>query len=467
MTVASELCLESLEDVAARIAAKDISPVELTEAVLARIERLDPQLNAFMTVTGEQALAAARGAETEIVAGRYRGPLHGVPVAYKDLFATKGVRTTAGSKILADWVPDYDATAVAKMQDAGAISVGKLAMHEFAYGSTSDNAHYGPVRNPWDTTRTPAGSSGGSGAATAAGLAFATLGSDTGGSIRMPAAFCGVVGLMPTYGRASLYGAVPMSWSLDHPGPLARTVRDAAIVTQVISGRDPLDPSTEDWPVPDLLAGIERGPEGLRIGVPKQYYFDGIDADVEALVRKAIAALEGGGAEVREVEYGVGADYMSTWMGVAVAETAAYHAPTYPSRRDEYGANVQPLLDIGQTIPAIQYIAAYRAMQAIRAGAADALLDGVDVLAVPTTPLGAPTIEAARDGAVGGRIHLLTAIGDVTGQPAISVPCGLTDSGMPAGIMFIARRWDEAAMCRAARAYEEVRGPFPAPPLAR
>jgi aspartyl-tRNA(Asn)/glutamyl-tRNA(Gln) amidotransferase subunit A len=467
MTTAADLCLASLEDVAAQIASKQVSPVEVTEAVLARVERLNPQLNAFITVTGEQALAAAREAEREIGAGRYRGALHGVPIAIKDLFATKGVRTTAGSKILADWVPGHDATVVAKLQGAGAISVGKLGMHEFAYGGTSDNPHYGPVRNPWNTAHSPAGSSGGSGAATAAGLAFATLGSDTGGSIRMPASFNAVVGLMPTYGRASLYGAVPMSWSLDHPGPLARTVRDAAIVTQAISGRDPLDPTTEDRPVPDLLDGIERGPQGLRVGVPKQYFFDGCDPDVAGLVRAAIAALEGAGAEVRETDYDVAADYMTAWMGVAVAETAAYHAPTFPSRRDEYGKDVQALLDIGQTLPAIQYIQAFRAMQAIRAGGADALLDGVDVLAVPTMQLAAPTIEAARSGAVSGRFHVLTAIFDITGQPAISVPCGLTAAGLPVGITFVARRWDEATMCRAARAYEQARGPFPAPPIAR
>lgn len=467
MTITSDLALSSLEDVAALIASKQVSPVELTQAILDRIERLNPQLNAFITVTGEQALEAARTAEQDIAAGKYRGTLHGVPIALKDLFATKGVRTTAGSKILGDWTPDYDATAVAKLKAAGAISVGKLGMHEFAYGGTSDNPHYGAIRNPWNTAHTPAGSSGGSGAATAAGLAFATMGSDTGGSIRMPASFNGVVGLMPTYGRASLYGAVPMSWSLDHPGPLARTVRDAAIVTQAISGRDPLDATTEDRAVPDMLDGIERGAKGLRIGVPKQYFFDGVDDDVVALVRKAIADLEGAGAEVREVDYSVAPDYLAAWMAVAVAETAAYHAPNYPSRKDDYGRDVATLLELGQNLPAIQYIQAYRAMQEIRSTGGDALLDSVDVLAMPTMQLGAPTIEAARNGAVAGRFHLLTAIFDLTGQPVISAPCGLTSDGMPAGISFVGRRWDEATMCRAARAYEQVRGPFPAPPIAR
>ena len=466
-TSSSELCLLSLEDLAQLIASKQVSPVDVTQAVLDRIERLNPQLNAFITITGEQAIEQARVAEQEIAAGRYRGTLHGVPIALKDLYATKGVRTTAGSKILADWIPDHDATVVAKLNTAGAISVGKLGMHEFAYGGTSDNPHYGTIRNPWNTDHTPAGSSGGSGAATSAGLAFATLGSDTGGSIRMPASFNGCVGLMPTYGRASLYGAVPMSWSLDHPGPLTRTVRDAAIVTQSIGGRDPLDPSTADRAMPDLLDGIERGPKGLHIGVPRQYFFDRADADVVASVRSAIAALESAGAEIREVNYEVAPQYIAAWTAVAVAETAAYHAPNFPSRRADYGADVATLLDMGQTLPAIQYINAYRYMQDVRASGADALLDGVDVLAVPTMQLTAPTIESARNGAVAGRFHVLTAVFDLTGQPVISVPCGLGDNGMPVGISFVSRNWDEATLVRAARAYEQVRGDFPAPPIAR
>jgi aspartyl-tRNA(Asn)/glutamyl-tRNA(Gln) amidotransferase subunit A len=425
MTTTSDLCLMSLEGVAAMIKSKELSPVEATQTVLDRIERLDPQLNSYITVTAEAALASASAAEKEIAGGNYRGLLHGVPIAVKDLFATKGVRTTAGSKILADWVPDYDATVVAKLAAAGAISLGKLGMHEFAYGGTSDNPHYGAIHNPWNTAHSPAGSSGGSGAATAAGLAFATLGSDTGGSIRMPAAFNGVVGLMPTYGRASLYGAVPMAWSLDHPGPLARTVRDAAIVAQAISGRDPLDPTTEDRAVPDMLAGIEAGAQGLRIGVPRQYFFDGVDADVLRLVRKAITGLEGAGAEVRQLDY------------------------------------------TGQTLPAIQYLQAYRYMLDVRASGADALLDGVDVLAVPTTQFTAPTIEAARNGAIAGRFHILTAIFDFTGQPVVAVPCGLSPDGLPVSISFVGRRWDEPAALRAARAYEQARGDFPAPPIAR
>ncbi len=465
MTTASELCMLSLEDVAHQIAFREVSPVEVTQAVLDRIERLNPSLNAYITVTGDAALAAARVAEREIAGGEYRGLLHGVPVAVKDLFATKGVRTTAGSKILADWVPDYDATVVRKLNEAGAIGLGKLGMHEWAFGTTSDNVHYGPVRNPWNTEHVPGGSSGGSGAATAAGLAFATLGSDTGGSIRIPAASCGCVGLMPTYGRASLYGAVPLSWTLDHAGPLTRTVRDAAIVMQAISGYDPLDPATEDVAVPDLLEDIERGAKGLRIGVPKQYFWENIEPEVEALVRKALRDLEGAGAIVREVEWPRVLEYNGPVVAVMFADASAYHAPNFPSRRGDYGAQVAALLDAGLSFTGVQYASAMRMLQEERRGGADAVLAGVDVLAVPTMPVAAPSIASSRATDPALRMAAFTGPFDFTGQPAISVPCGLTPAGLPAGIMFAARRWDEASALWAGRAYEQVRGAFPAPPV--
>ena len=463
MTANTELCVLSLEDAARLVASKQVSPVELTDATLARVASLNPALNAFITVTEEQARAAAREAEREIAAGRYRGPLHGIPVAVKDLFATKGVRTTAGSKILRDWVPDYDATVVTKLAEAGAVGLGKLGLHEFAFGTTSDNVHFGAVRNPWNLDHVPGGSSGGSGAATAAGLAFATLGSDTGGSIRIPAAACGCVGLMPTYGRASLYGAVPLSWSLDHAGPLTRTVRDAAIVLRAISGHDPLDLTTDARPVPDWLDGAERGPRGLRIGVPKQYFFDNLAPDIERLVRKALGDLESAGASLREVDWPQLSTYVGPTTAVMFAEASAYHAPHFSARRDDYGAQVAFLLDLGLKTTGVQYVQGYRLMQEVRGGAADAVLDGVDVLAVPTMPVAAPTIESARQQDPALRMAAFTGAFDFTGQPAISVPCGLTPDGLPAGIMFAGRRWDEASVVRAGRAYEQVRGPFAAP----
>ncbi|MDP9236810.1 MAG: amidase [Chloroflexota bacterium] len=465
MTTAADLCMLSLEDIAAEIASKRISPVEVTEAVLARVEELNPKLNAYMTLTAEQAIASARIAENDIAAGTYRGALHGVPVGIKDLFATEGVRTTAGSKILSDWCPDHDATVVAKLNEAGAISVGKLGMHEWAFGATSDNVHYGTIRNPWDTDRVPGGSSGGSGVATAAGMAFATLGSDTGGSIRTPASLCGCVGMMPTYGRASLFGAVPVSWSLDHPGPLTRTVRDAAIVLQAISGHDPLDPSTERVPVPDWMKNIERGPKGLRIGVPRQYFWKDVDPEIEALVWTAINALSEAGAVVTEVDLPDVDAYAAAIGSVMLVEAAAYHADNLAARRQDYGTQVAALLDIGGRISATSYAMGLRLMQHARLGAADAWLEGIDVLAMPTTPVQTPTIEESKKQDPSAALARNTSVFDFTGQPAISVPCGHTSGNMPAGIMFAGRLWDEASVLWAGHAYEQVRGPFPAPPL--
>jgi aspartyl-tRNA(Asn)/glutamyl-tRNA(Gln) amidotransferase subunit A len=312
----------------------------------------------------------------------------------------------------------------------------------------------------------PGGSSGGSGAATAAGLAYATLGSDTGGSIRIPAAFCGCVGLMPTYGRASLHGAIPLSWTLDHAGPLTRTVRDAALVLAAIAGFDAADPNTEERAVPDWLDGIERGAKGLRIGVPKQHFWDNLDADVERLCRKALADLQAAGAEVREVDYPQVAAYIPAVTNVMFAEASAYHAPNYPSRRAEYSPQVAGLLDLGVQATAVTYVDALRTLERARRGEADAILDGVDVLAVPTVPVPAPAIAAMREHDPTLNIVASTPIFDLTGQPVLAVPCGMTVGNLPASISFVGRRWDEAAVLWAGRAYEQVRGAFPSPRLA-
>lgn len=463
-----DLALQSIEEVAGRIKAKELGAVELTTMMLERVERLNPALNAYITVTADVALEQARVAEGEIVAGRYRGTLHGVPIAHKDLFDTKGVRTTAGSKVLADRVPEADATVVRKLARSGAVMLGKLGMHEFAFGGTSDNPFYGTIRNPWGDAHCPAGSSGGAGSAIAAGLAYAVTGSDTGGSIRMPAAFCGAVGLMPTYGRASLAGAIALSWTMDHPGPLTRSVRDAAIVLQSIAGHDTDDRVTADRAVPDFLDGIEAGTKGLRIGVPKQYFREKCAADVWVAFEAALKAMESAGASVREFDFPEVEGYMSAAGTIIVVDAAAYHAEWFPVRRDEYGADVAALLDVGSRVPILQYASAMRTLAVARGGEADAILDAnsLDVIAVPTTPMTAPTIEEARDPAVGGRHHILTMPFDLTGQPVITVPTSLTDAGMPASISFVGRQWDEAAVLRAGRAWELVRGVFPAPPMA-
>src|SRR5438477_5814919 len=335
----------TLEAAAEAIRTGRLSPVSLVESSLARIKALKPPTNTFITGTAELAREQARQGEREIEAGRYKGPLHEIPVAVKNLFATKGIRTTAGSRILADWVPDEDATVVRKLREAGAVLLGKLGMHEFAYGISSVNPHFGDVHNPWDRSKIPGGSSGGSAVAVVVREAYATLGSDTGGSVRIPASLCGCVGLKPTYGRASLGGAVPLSWSLDHPGPLARTVRDVAIVLSATAGHDPRDPASADRPVPDLLTGIDTGPRQLRVGVPADHVWDECDPAIAAAVRAAIDALARAGALVREVRWPRAAEYAKAASVILAVEARAYHDATFPGRSAEYGPLIRARLE--------------------------------------------------------------------------------------------------------------------------
>ncbi|MBI4463918.1 MAG: Asp-tRNA(Asn)/Glu-tRNA(Gln) amidotransferase GatCAB subunit A, partial [Acidobacteria bacterium] len=309
--MSSPLYEMSLADISTLIHAKQVSPVEVTAQALERITQLNPRLNAFLTITDDLAKEQARAAEAEILAGHYRGPLHGVPVAVKDLFYTRGVRTTAGSKILANFVPDFDATVVEKLHQAGAVLVGKTALHEFAYGVTNDNPHFGPTRNPWNPQRTSGGSSGGSGVAVASGMVFAALGSDTGGSIRIPASFCGVTGLKPTFGGVSLHGVFPLGYTLDHVGPLARTVEDAALVYRAIAGFDPQDSFAVDRPVGEISLTTSLAKQGrdepgspapseamgwregaVKVGVPEDYFFDFLEPEIERAVRQALRVLE-------------------------------------------------------------------------------------------------------------------------------------------------------------------------------
>ena len=455
----------TLEAAAEAIRTGRLSPVSLVESSLARIKALEPRINAFITVTAELAREQARQAEREIEAGRYKGPLHGIPVAVKDLFATKGIRTTAGSRILADWVPDEDATVVRKLREAGAVLLGKLGLHEFAYGISSVNPHFGDVRNPWDTTKIPGGSSGGSAVAVVVCEAYATLGSDTGGSIRIPAALCGCVGLKPTFGRASLGGAVPLSWSLDHPGPLARTVRDVAVAMTAIAGYDPRDPVSANRSVPDLLAGIDRGAQHLRVGVPTDHVWDDCDPAIAAAVRGAIEALARAGADVREIRWPRAADYAKAASAILGVEARAYHEGAFPGRSSEYGPLVRARLASQGDVDADTYARSMKLLLEARAGGADRDLEGIDVLAMPTVPTRAWTIEQAKEIARPSEWTRITRIFDLTGQPAISVPCGMDGDGLPIGLQFAARMWDESAALRAARAYELVRGPFPLPSL--
>ncbi len=449
-----DLAFAGIAELAPRIAAGEVSPLALTEAALARIEAQDGALNAFMTVTADAALEAARAAEAEIAAGRHRGPLHGVPLAVKDLFATKGVRTTGGSKLLGDWVPDHDAAAVERLKQAGAVLVGKTAMHELAYGTTSDNAHYGPVRNPWDAACHPGGSSGGSAAAVAAGLAFGALGSDTGCSIRQPAACCGIVGLKPTFGRVSKFGALPLSWSMDHVGPMTRGVADAALMLRVLAGPDPRDPNCVERAVPDYGNGLNGGIEGKRIALARGFFFADCDPEVAAAVTAAAQALGGLGAVVEEIELpDMEAAYLVGGMTIA-CEAAAYHAKNLRERPEAFSEELRASLELGGFYSAIDYLQAQRARRRIT----EAVLGAVqpfDAVLTPTSPVPATPIDDTprQHGALR---HRNTIPFNLTGLPAVSIPCGFTEAGLPIGLQIVGKAFDEAGILKLARAYERA-----------
>jgi aspartyl-tRNA(Asn)/glutamyl-tRNA(Gln) amidotransferase subunit A len=452
--MSEDLVFASIYELAPRLAAKELSPVELTEAALARIEQLEPQLNAFITVTAEAARAAARAAEAAIMAGDHRGPLHGVPVAIKDLFATRGVATTFGSPLFADWVPDFDAAAVERLERAGAVLLGKTNLHELAYGSTSANAHYGPVRNPWRLDHHPGGSSGGSSAAVAAGMAYAAMGSDTGASIRQPASCCNLVGIKPTFGRVSKYGALPLSWSQDHAGPLTRTVRDAALVLQALAGHDPRDPSSVARAVPDFSAGLERGVRGARIGVARAFFFEACDPEVSAAVDAALAVLEDQRAIVEEAALpDMAAVYTAGTITVAV-EGAAYHAADLRARPQLFSDELRASFELGSFYSGTDYVQAQRLRQHLMILTERALAD-LDAVVMPTAPVPPTPIEGSPPEHAMLRPRNTMPF-NVLGLPALSVPCGFTAAGLPIGLQIVGKAFDEAGILRVAQAYEQA-----------
>jgi aspartyl-tRNA(Asn)/glutamyl-tRNA(Gln) amidotransferase subunit A len=466
MTAQSLLGLE-LAELARLLESRVASPVEVTEAALARIEEVEPALRAFITVTAADARAAARTAEQEIAAGHHRGPLHGVPVAVKDLCETRGVPTTAGSSFLREWVTERDATVVRRLREAGAVILGKLNLHEFAFGATGINPHFGTARNPWDLERVTGGSSSGSAAAVAAGECFAALGSDTGGSIRMPASLCGIVGLKATHGRVSLHGVVPLASSLDHIGPMTRSVRDAALVLQAIAGHDPEDPWSADIPVGDFTDQLEAGVRSLRIGVPSSYVLGRCEPEVVAAVERAIATLTELGARRVSVDGSVLADWWAACMVVMLAEAAAFHRARYESNPSGFGGDVRGHLEVGMALAAVQYVASANLRDGLRRGDAEERLFAVaDVVAMPTTPTVAHPIAGGEADNPAGSLTQNTAPFNLAGCPAISVPCGLTRSGLPIGLQLVGRHWDERTLLRVAFAYERARGPM-APPAMR
>ena len=449
------LCFLSGAELGRRIARRELSPVAVTRAHLARIEQLAPKLNGFVTVTAERALAEAAAADREIAAGRSRGPLHGVPMALKDLFDTAGVRTTAGSRILAENVPVRDAAVVERLSASGLVLLGKTNMHEFAFGTTSDNPHFGPVRNPWDLERSPGGSSGGSGAALASGLCAVSFGTDTGGSIRIPAGACGVTGLKPTLGRVSRRGVTPLAWSFDTVGPMARTVEDAALLMNTIAGPDAEDEWCSTRPAEDFTRDFERGAGGLTLGVPREWFFEGVEPGIEAAVREAIAALEREGARRVDVAMPGMADAHTAHHGILAAEAAAFHGAWLRERPDDYGDDVRRGLELGQLIAAVDYVNARRVQAIVRAAFRAALAEA-DVLVTPCLPQAPLRVGEfmSREPAVAWN-RLLTPV-NLAGYPAISVPCGFDGGGMPVGLQIVGRPFEEALLLRVARAYERA-----------
>lgn len=440
---------------------KLISPIEITRAYLQRIETNDGKINAFITLLHRQALRAARRAEQEIVKGKYRGPLHGIPFAAKDLFFTKGIRTTCGSKILADFIPRHDATVIERLDSAGAVLLGKLNMHEFAYGTTSVNPHYGPVRNPWDRERVPGGSSGGSATALSASFAPLTLGTDTGGSIRIPSALCGTVGLKPTYGRVSRYGVYPLCWSLDHIGPMTRTAVDCAISLNVIAGYDPRDPASAEVPVPDYTRSLFKDLKGIRIGIPDSYYFERLEGDVGKTVWKAIQDLKRLGARVQQISIPNLEEAAMAAFIALVAEGAASLEKWHRTRPRALGRDVLSRLNVGAAVTAAQYLKAMRFRRRVLENFQKAF-SKVDAIVTPQLPITAPRIGQAGvsfgkvEEAVPAALTRFTRIYNLIGIPALSVPCGFSAAGMPIGMQIAGRPFDEETVLGIGCAYEVI-----------
>lgn len=426
------------------IGSREISPLELVRHFLERISTQNPVLNAFTTVTADAALERARSLSDEIARGSSRGPLHGIPVGIKDLTDTAGVRTTYGSSLFASHVPDVDAAPVARLLEAGAVIVGKTATHEFAFGTTTDNPHFGPTRNPWRTDHVPGGSSGGSGAAVAAGLVPLATGSDTGGSIRIPSAACGCVGIKPSFGRVSLRGTLPLASTLDHVGPLARTTRDCALALNVLGGFDPLDPWSIDYAPEDLCARLGRPIFGLRIGTDPSYRPVGISPDVEAAVATALRTLRELGAEVFEVALPPADEIMLATSVILLAESHARHAERFAAHRDAYGVDVREQLDASAAIGASDLLHAQYARERLSRDVARLLTERIDVLLLPTMAVTAPPIGASTVDAGGVRAPVamamasFTLLQDLIRMPTVAVPVGLGSDGLPTSVQLTA-----------------------------
>ena len=448
---------QTIAEVGARLKSRELSPVELTQAILERIEALDGELKSYATVMADSAMTSARAAEQEIAAGNYRGGLHGVPIAVKDLCFTTGVATMGGAKVLRDFVPDFDGTVVRKLNGAGAVILGKLNLTEGAMAGY--NPEFDIPVNPWGADRWSGASSSGSGVATAAGLCFGSLGSDTGGSIRFPSAACGTVGIKPTWGRVSRFGVLALAESLDHIGPMTRSASDAGVMLQAIAGHDKNDPTSLTAPVPNMLAGLNQGVRGIRIGVDERYIGDGVDSELAAAVLEGARLLESMGARLMPVRMPDTEPLSRSWGVLCSAEAAAAHRNTYPSRADEYGPWFRGWLELGSRHSATDYaVASYTRLAAN--GTLAEIFDSIDVLVCPsmTTPPERVTPEALygpmdEEEWTWGRFTIPY---DFSGAPTISLPCGLNSEGLPLSIQFVGRHLTEPTLVQVGHAYEEA-----------
>lgn len=473
-----ELPFLSIREVSELIKRKEVSPVELTQSILDRIEGVDSKIHAYITILREEALRVSKEAEKQISSGTYLGALHGVPISVKDIFIMKGTRTTCGSKILENFVSSYDAMVVEKLKHSGAIIVGKNNMDEFAMGSSTENSYFGPTRNPWDLERVPGGSSGGSAAATSASICFASVGTDTGGSIRQPAALCGIVGLKPTYGRVSRFGMVAFASSLDQGGPLTKTVEDAALMLNAIAGGDARDSTSVHLPVPDYLGRLDGEIKGIRIGVPKEYFIKGIDVEVEGAVKNAIRLIEDLGCPVEEIslphtEYAVSTYYLiapseassnlarydGVRYGFRVPDSNSLREMYHRTRAEGFGAEVKRRIMIGTyALSAGYYDAYYLKAQRVRTLIKrdfEEAFKKVDIIITPTSPEAAFKIGEKTDDPLKMYLSdIFTIPCNLAGLPGISIPCGFTSGGLPIGLQILGMPFDEETLLRVAHAYE-------------
>lgn len=452
ITLAKELLSKTTTEVAELIKNKEVSPVELTQSLLDHAHQLNDQVNAYISFRDDAALAEARTAEEEIAGGNYRGPLHGIPMAIKDNIYVGGEVTTMASKIHGDFVSQNDSSVVKKLREAGIVLTGKLNMHEYAWGIDNNSPHFGAVHNPWNPDKVPGGSSGGSGAAVAADMSFTTLGTDTAGSIRIPSAACGLVGLKPTHGRVAKYGCFPLAWSLDHIGPMSKSVADAAVTLQAIAGHDHRDPTSVDVPVPDYSAALGNEPKGLVIGVEEDYFFRDVDSPIEQAVRKQIDELVSQGATLKTVK--IPSLRHSEWaeLATSLSEASAIHHTDLQNRPEDFGADIRFLFELGELFSSVEYLQAQQIRRQIKQEFTAALQE-VDVIIAPTLPVMAPDIGSPVAKLNGQDVDLIDAFirytgpSNLTGLPALTVPAGLND-GLPVGLQIIGREFDEAGVLK-------------------